>query len=91
MRKRRNNSTTRRPAIKNPVSRVDEELSPIAHLVSLANAPGVSAVMERARTPYKRHPLSEDEALNLICEARKHEPVRPISKLLKKYKHELDD
>jgi hypothetical protein len=47
--------------------------------------------MERARTPYKKRPLSEDEALNLICDARKHEPVQPISKLLRKYKHELGD
>ena len=91
MRKRRNNSTARRPLIKNPVSPADEHLSPFPHLVSLANAPGVTAVMERARVPYKRHPLSEDEALNLICDARKHEPVQPISKLLKKYKHELGD
>jgi hypothetical protein len=91
MRKRRNNSTTRRLAIKNPVSPVDEHLFPAPHLVSLPNAPGVSAVMERARIPYKRHPLSEDEALNLICDARKNEPVQPISKLLKEYKHELGD
>jgi hypothetical protein len=47
--------------------------------------------MERARIPYEKRPLSEDEALNLICDARKHEPVEPISKLLKKYKHELGD
>ena len=91
MRKRRNNSTTRRPAIKSLISRVDEHLSSFSHLVSLADAPGVTAVMERARVPYKRHPLSEDEALNLICDARKNEPVQPISKLLKKYKHELGD
>ena len=91
MRKRRNNSTTRRLAIKNPVSPVDEHLSPFPHLISLPNAPGVNAVMERARIPYEKHALSEDEALNLICDARKHEPVRPISKLLRKYKHELGD
>jgi len=91
MRKRRNNSTTRRTLIKNPVSSVDEHLSPVLRLVSLPHAPGVTAVMERARIPYEKRPLSEDEALNLICDARKHEPVHPISKLLKKYKHELGD
>ncbi|MFZ0961978.1 MAG: hypothetical protein WAO35_13825 [Terriglobia bacterium] len=91
MKMRRNSSTTRRLATKNRVSPAEEHLFPAPRLVSLANAPGVSAVMERARTPYKRHPLSEDEALNLICDARKHEPVQPISKLLKKYKHELGD
>jgi hypothetical protein len=49
------------------------------------------AVLDRARTPYKKNPLSEDEALNLICDSRKNEPYFPIEKLLKKYKHELDD
>jgi hypothetical protein len=91
MRKRRNNPTTRRTAIRNPVNQVDEHVSPSPHSVSLPNAPGVTAVMERARIPYEKRPLTEDEALNLICDARKHEPVRPLSKLLKKYKHELGD
>ena len=91
MRKRRNNSPARRLAIKNPVSGVNEHLSPFPHLVSLPNSPGVSAIMERARVPYEKRPLSEDEALNLICDARKNEPVQPIGKLLKKYKHELGD
>ena len=76
---------------KQPVSLLDGHLAPFPHLVSLPNSPGISAVMERARTPYKKRPLSEDEALNLICDARKHEPVQPLSKLLKKYKHELGD
>ncbi len=91
MRKQRNNSSTRRAPIRNPVSPVDEHFYPFQHIVQLQNAPGISAVMDRARKPYKRRPLREDEALNLICDARKHEPVRPISKLLKKYKHELGD
>ena len=75
--------------MKNPGSPVDKHRSPAPHLVSLPDAPGVSAVMNRARIPYERRPLSEDEALNLICDARKHEPARPISKLLKKYKQDL--
>ena len=83
MRRRRNNLTPKRLAIKNPVSPVDEHLSPYPHLVSLPNAPGITAIMDRARIPYEKRPLSEDEALNLICDARKHEPVQPISKLLK--------
>ncbi len=91
MRKRRNNSTTRPSPSKNPVSPVDAHLPPFPYTESPPNAPGVTAVMERARIPYEKRPLSEDEALNLICDARKHEPVRPISKLLKKYKHELGD
>ena len=89
--KARNNAARKRRAIKNPVSRVDEHLHPFQHSVSLPDAPGVSAVMDRARVPYEKRPLSEDEALNLICDARKHEPVHPISKLLRKYKHELGD
>jgi hypothetical protein len=91
MRRGRDKSTTRRSLTKNPVNPVDEHLSPFPQLVSLPNAPGVAAVMERARVPYEKRPLSEDEALNLICDARKHEPVQPIGKLLKKYKHELGD
>ena len=85
MRKRRNNSTARRTLIKNPVSPVDEHLAPFSHQVALPDAPGVTAVMERAKIPYEKRPLSEDEALNLICDARKHEPVQPISKLIEKH------
>ncbi len=91
MKRLRNNSTARRKLMKNPVSRLDEHLYPLQHIVQLQNAPGISAVMDRARKPYRKRPLSEDEALNLICDARKHEPVRPISKLLKKYKNELGE
>jgi hypothetical protein len=48
-------------------------------------------VIRRARRPYAKNPLSEDEALNLICDARKDEPTFPLSKLMKKYKNELGD
>jgi hypothetical protein len=51
----------------------------------------VGAVLARAKTPYKKNPLTEDEALNLICDSRKNEPTFPITKLLKRYKHELGD
>ena len=91
MRRARNSSAKKRIVLKNPVNPAEEHLFPFQHLVSLPEAPGVAAVMERARVPYKKRPLSEDEALNLICEARKHEPFQPISKLLRKYKHELGD
>jgi hypothetical protein len=91
MRKRSNGPASRLTRIKNPVSAVDEDLHPFPQLAPLASVPGVSAVIERARTPYRKHPLSEDEALNLVCDARKNEPSLPISKLLKKHKHELGD
>jgi hypothetical protein len=77
--------------LKNPVAAVDEHLSPFPHLLSIASVPGVAAVLERARTPYRKNPLSEDEALNLICDARSGEPTYPLEKLLKKFKHELAD
>ncbi|MBZ5545581.1 MAG: hypothetical protein LAO07_18205 [Acidobacteriia bacterium] len=60
-------------------------------MARLAEVPGVWAVINRARRPYAKNPLSEDEALNLVCDARKDEPTSPISKLLKKYKQELGD
>ena len=77
--------------MKNPAPAVDEHMHPFPQFATLASVPGVVAVMERARTPYRKRPLSEDEALNLVCDSRKHEPTSPISKLLKKYKHELGD
>ena len=91
MRRARNSSARKRIGLKNPVSRAEEHLSPAQQLVSLPEAPGVAAVMERAKVPYQKRPLSEDEALNLICDARKQEPLHPISKLLRKYKHALGD
>ena len=77
--------------LKNPVARIDEHLYPFPHLRPIGSVPGVAAVLERARTPYRKNPLSEDEALNLICDARSDEPTYPLEKLLKKYKHELGD
>ena len=77
--------------IKNPVSAVDEHLHPFPHLTRLAEVPGVGAILKRARTPYRKNPLTEDEALNVICDARKNEPALPIERLLNKYKHELGD
>jgi hypothetical protein len=50
----------------------------------LVDVPGVEAILERARSPYVNNPLSEEEALNLICDAREDEPTYPIKKLLKK-------
>jgi hypothetical protein len=47
--------------------------------------PGVAAVLERARMPYRKNPLTEDEALNLICDARSDEPSYPLEKLLKRF------
>jgi hypothetical protein len=77
--------------LKNPVAAVDEHLHPFPQLRTIASVPGVAAVLARARVPYRKNPLSEDEALNLICDARSHEPTHPLEKLLKKFKHELGD
>jgi hypothetical protein len=70
---------------KNPVATVDERLYPSAQLRPIASVPGVAAVLRRARTPYRNNPLTEDEALNLICDARSDEPTYPLEKLLKKF------
>ena len=77
--------------LKNPVAAVDEHLHPFPQFRPVASVPGVAAVLERARIPYRKNPLSEDEALNLICDARSDEPTYPLEKLLKKYKHGLAD
>lgn len=58
---------------------------------TIASVPGVGAVLKRAKTPYQKNPLSEDEALNLVCDARSHEPTHPIKDLIKKFKDELGD
>ena len=58
---------------------------------TIATVPGVGAILKRARTPYKKNPLTEDEALNLICDARSDEPTYPIKELVKKFKDELGD
>ena len=62
--------------IKNPVASLDEHRHPFPQMQPVGSLPGVTAILERARTPYKRQPLTEDEALNLICDARSHEPDR---------------
>lgn len=77
--------------MRNPAATVDQHLSPFAKMRTIATAPGVGAVLKRARVPYRRSPLSEDEALNLVCDARTDEPTHPLEKLLKKYKHGLGD
>jgi len=91
VKKSRKTSQRKRTTIKNPAHAVDEHLHPFPQMARLGEVPGVRAVINRARRPYAKNPLSEDEALNLICDARKNEPVLPISRLLKKYKHELGD
>ena len=88
MRKRRGVSITKKVRrLKNPVAAVDEHLHPFPQLCPVASGPGVAAVLERARIPYRKNPLAEDEALNLICDARSDEPTYPLEKLLKKFKH----
>ena len=85
MRKRNNLGTkSRRRIIKNPVSPVEGSPMPFPQLRKIAEVPGVEAVLERARTPYRKRPLSDDEALNLVCDAREDEPHFPIKKLLRK-------
>jgi len=68
----------------NPVAPASEQPQPFPQMWTLATVPGVGAVLKRARTPYDGNPLSEEEALNLICDAREDEPAYPIGKLLKK-------
>ncbi|MGA9059884.1 MAG: hypothetical protein WB763_25620 [Terriglobia bacterium] len=88
MRKRRDVRITKKVRrLKNPVAAVDEHLHPFPQLCPVASGPGVAAVLERARIPYRKNPLAEDEALNLICDARSDEPTYPLEKLLKKFKH----
>jgi len=88
MRKRRDVRITKKVRrLKNPVAAVDEHLHPFPQLCPVASGPGVAAVLERARNPYRKNPLAEDEALNLICDARSDEPTYPLEKLLKKFKH----
>ncbi len=92
MRKQQSGRMTKRvKPLKNPVAAIDEHLHPFPQLRPIASVPGVAAVLERARVPYRKNPLSEDEALNLICDARSDEPTYPLEKLLKKFKHELGD
>jgi len=74
------------PVAKNPVAPASEQPQPLPQMRTLTTVPGVSAVLKRAKTPYDRNPLNEEEALNLVCDAREDEPAYPIGKLLKKYK-----
>jgi hypothetical protein len=55
------------------------------------DGPAVSAILERARSPYLKNPLSEDEALNLIVDARESEPTYPMKRLLKKTHRDMGD
>jgi hypothetical protein len=91
MKRRQHKGARKRQIVKNPVSAVDEHLHPFPQMAPLASVPGVTAILERARKPYQHNPLTEDEALNLVCDARKHEPTFPLKKLLHKYKDELRD
>lgn len=92
MRKRRDLRITKKVRrLKNPVAAVDEHLHRFPQLRPIASVPSVAAVLERARIPYRKNPLTEDEALNLICDARSDEPTYPLEKLLKKFKHGLAD
>ena len=77
--------------IKNPAPAIKEHLHPFPQMRPIASVPGVNAVLKRAQTPYKRNPLSEDEALNLVCDARSHQPTYPIKKLFRKFGHDMGD
>src|SRR5947208_17137240 len=69
------------PVAKNPVAPASEQPQPLPHMRRLADVAGVNAVLKRARTPYDRDPLSEEEALNLICDAREAEPAYRMKNL----------
>lgn len=87
MKKGKNSASRKRATrIKNPVAAVDEHLHPLPQFRTLASLPGAGAVLERARIPYQKRRLTEDEALNLICDARSDEPTHPLEKLIKKFK-----
>jgi hypothetical protein len=83
-RRRKSAKSSKRERRINPVAPASERPQPFPQMRTLGTVPGVSAVLKRARTPYDRNPLSEEEALNLICDAREDEPAYPIGKLLKK-------
>ena len=86
---RTNSGIRRRRLAKSAVAPGGPISRPLPQLRRLADVPGVNAILQRARSPYVHDPLSEDEALNLICDAREDEPTYPIKKLLKKLDHEL--
>lgn len=82
---RKHAAKNHRRRIKNPVNPVEGSAMPFPQLRRIVSTPGVAAVLDRARTPYRENPLSEDEALNLVCDAREDEPHFPLKKLLKKF------
>jgi hypothetical protein len=85
MKKKSANQASRRVRpVKNPVSPGGPIPPPFPQMRRLSEVPGVEAILERARSPYVRKPLTEDEALNLICDAREDEPTYPIKKLSRK-------
>lgn len=84
MRNNRISGSKRRKRRKTPAAVAGENPPPFPQMRRPATVPGVGAVLERARIPYNHRPLSEDDALNLICDARQEEPAYPIEKLLKK-------
>jgi len=77
--------------LKNRVAAVDEHLHPFPQPRPIASASGVAAVLERTRAPYRKNPLTEDEALNLICDARSDEHTYPLERLLKEFDPGLGD
>ncbi len=85
MKERRQRAIKARKPVKNPVGAASGYPPPFPQLTRVGDLPGASAVLRRARTPYKKSPLSEDEALNLICDARRDERTYPIDDLLKKF------
>lgn len=76
---------SRRRLIKNPVNPAEGPPLPLPQSRRITEVPGVEAVLDRARTPYRKNPLREDEALNLVCDAREDERHFPLKKLLKKF------
>jgi hypothetical protein len=82
---RKNVAKSRRRLLKNPVNPVEGRPLPLPQMRRIEQVPGVEAVLDRARTPYRRNPLREDEALNLVCDAREDEPHFPLKKLLDKF------
>jgi len=43
------------------------------------------------RADYGRGALTEDEVLNVVCDARANEATHPLEKLRRKYKHQSGD
>jgi hypothetical protein len=83
MRKQRSRRTTDKfNRRRDPVAAAEEHLHDFPQPRPIASVPGVAAVLKRARVPYRKNPLSEDEALNLICDARSDEPTYPLENLL---------